>query len=96
MALLLVDKLQEEERSGAYRAITDGNEFASLLTQQLGSVSHDGHLFVAYSPAVSLGGNAAEIPGPAEIARYRGAQKRGNFSTPVCSNRGRRDERRKK
>lgn len=80
LALLMVDELQRQEGSGAYKAITDGNEFAGLLTKQLRSVSHDGHLFVAYSPAVSPEGNASVVPGPAEVARYRGVQKRDNCS----------------
>ena len=80
VAIQIVDKLRSEEGSGAYQTITDGNEFAGALTQQLRSISHDGHLFVAYSPAVSREGNAAAVPGPAEIARYRGVQKRDNCS----------------
>lgn len=80
LALLMVDELQRKERSGAYQPIIDGNEFAALLTQQLRSVSNDGHLFVAYSPAVSPDGNASAVPGPAEVARYRGVQKRDNCS----------------
>ncbi len=80
VAVQMADKLRSEERSGAYQAITDGNEFAGVLTEQLRSISHDGHLFVAYSPALSPEGNAAAVPGPAKIARYRGAQKRDNCS----------------
>ena len=78
VALQMADKLRSEERSGAYQAITDGNEFAGVLTRQLRSVSNDDHLFVAYSPALSPEGNVAAVPGPAEIARYRGAQTRDN------------------
>lgn len=80
VALQMVKKLAEQEQSRAYRSMTDGNVFASALTDDLRSISNDGHLFVAYSPAVSPHGNAAAIPGPAEIARYRAAQKRDNCS----------------
>ena len=76
----MVNKLRENQASGAYKALTDGDEFADALTQELRTVSHDGHLFVAYSPALSPDGNAAAVPGPAEITKYRGAQKRDNCS----------------
>jgi len=80
VARQMVRELREQEQSGAYQAMTDGNEFADTLTRELRSISHDGHLFVAYSPAVSPEGNAAAVPGPAEIARYRAARKRDNCS----------------
>ncbi len=80
MAAQMAEKLRQEERAGGYQLRTDGNELAGVLTQQLRSISHDDHLFVAYSPAISPEGNAAAVPGPAEIARYRGAQKRDNCS----------------
>ena len=80
VALQMVSRLRKEDTSGAYKTVTDGNEFAGILTQDLQSISHDAHLFVAYSPAVSPEGNAGAVPGPAEIARYRGAQKRDNCS----------------
>jgi hypothetical protein len=76
----MVHSLREQERSGAYATITDGNDFADTLTDDLRTVSHDGHLFVAYSPSTSPEGNVAAVPGPAEIARYRFSQKRDNCS----------------
>ena len=79
-ARLMVKKLQAKLQSGAYDAISDGDQFAATLTTDLASIIHDGHLFIAYSPAVSPEGNAAAVPGPAEIAMYRGTQKRDNCS----------------
>jgi hypothetical protein len=80
VAVQMVNKLQEQVQAGAYAKITDGNEFADTLTRDLRAVSHDGHLFVAYSPSTSPEGNVAAVPGPAEIARYRSNQVRNNCS----------------
>jgi hypothetical protein len=80
VARQMARKLQEQERSGAYATMTDGNDFADTLTRELRTVSHDNHLFVAYSRSTFPEGNVAAVPGPAEIARYQSNQKHDNCS----------------
>jgi hypothetical protein len=37
-------------KRGEYNSVTDGNEFAKLLTEHFRDFSHDKHLFVSFSP----------------------------------------------
>ena len=46
----MADSLRQHESKGDYNAITDGDDFASLLTTHLLEVSHDKHLGVFYQP----------------------------------------------
>ena len=50
LAQKMADGLRVHEEKGDYNAITDGDEFASLLTKNLLDVSHDKHLAVFYNP----------------------------------------------
>ena len=49
----MIDAVHQHASRGDYNSITDGNEFAERLTQDLRAVSHDQHLFVAYNPFVA-------------------------------------------
>lgn len=46
----MAESLRAHESQGDYNAITDGDEFAALLTAHLLAVSHDKHLAVFYNP----------------------------------------------
>lgn len=50
VAQQMVAALQAHEAKGDYDAISDGDAFASRLTQDLQAVSHDRHLRVDFSP----------------------------------------------
>jgi retinol-binding protein 3 len=43
--------VRARQKKGEYDAITDGNAFAKMLTENLQAVSHDKHLRVDFSPA---------------------------------------------
>jgi hypothetical protein len=45
------EALRARKKKGEYDAITDGNAFANMLTENLQAVSHDKHLRVDFSPA---------------------------------------------
>ena len=46
----MADALSAHVNSGDYDAVTDGTDFAALLTEHLRAVSHDKHLRVTYEP----------------------------------------------
>ena len=46
------DGLRAHQKKGDYDAVTDGDAFADLLTDNLQAVSHDKHLRVSFSPMV--------------------------------------------
>jgi C-terminal processing protease CtpA/Prc len=48
----MVDALRAHQKHGDYDSISDGYTFASLLTEHLKAVSHDGHLRVDCAPKV--------------------------------------------
>jgi hypothetical protein len=63
-------------KRGEYAAITDGNEFAKLLTEHFRAVSHDRHLFVSFSP-MRLPEDSSS-PSPDAMARYRESMRESN------------------
>ena len=72
----MADGVRAHEKRGDYNAITDGDEFAALLTDQLQEISHDKHLRVNYSPVKlprEQGG-----PRPEERAEFRKELERSN------------------
>ena len=46
----MAESLRAHQSQGEYNAITDGEEFATLLTAHLIAVSHDKHIAVFYNP----------------------------------------------
>jgi len=46
------DAVRAHQKKGDYDSITDGDDFAKRLTDDLQAVSHDKHLHVMFSPAV--------------------------------------------
>ena len=68
--------IRERQKKGEYDAVTDGDKFATLLTDHLREVSHDRHLGVRYSPAVLPQGEPDA--GPEEQAKFRKQLERMN------------------
>jgi hypothetical protein len=60
VAKKMADALRSGEKRGAYDALVDGDSFASALTRDLQSVSHDRHLRVGYNPAGEQAGRSPE------------------------------------
>lgn len=73
-------EVQARLKSGAYDAISDGDEFAAKLTEDLRAVSKDKHLGVNFSPQVipKEEPGANRKPDPEEQARRRTQMQRGN------------------
>ncbi|MFC0250541.1 S41 family peptidase [Massilia consociata] len=63
-AKLVVDRLQEQEQRGAYRAARNLDQFASMLTKDLRHPTRDKHLGVWYSaqPVPDLANGPAQTP----------------------------------
>ncbi len=68
--------LRTHQNRGDYDAVTDGEAFAALLTNQLQEVSHDKHLRVNYSP-VKLPPEQ-HGPSPEDEAQFRKQLERTN------------------
>ncbi len=69
------EALRAHQQRGDYDAVTDGDAFAALLTNQLQEVSHDKHLRVSYSPYKL----PADQNGPSQDeARFRQQLERTN------------------
>jgi hypothetical protein len=90
VAAKMIAAVQEHEKKGDYKSITDGNEFADGVSRDLRAVSHDRHLFVAYNPFTvpQQPGSASgpHGPSPAEQARFRTMLEQQNctFSSLNC------------
>jgi retinol-binding protein 3 len=81
VAAKMVAAVQEHEKHGDYNSITDGNEFAGALTQDLRAVSHDRHLRVTYNPYTlpqQPGSPESREPSPADRARFRAMLEQQN------------------
>jgi len=68
--------LRDHETNGDDNEVTDGPNFADLLTNQMRDVSHDKYVAVNYS-AVETSENTS-APTPDEVARYRKEMKQNN------------------
>jgi hypothetical protein len=75
VAAKMIQAIHDHQEHGDYNSMTDGNDFADALRQDLRAVSHDQHLFVGYDPYVMREppGSAPgpDEPSPAEQARFR-------------------------
>jgi len=70
------EALRERQKKGAYDAVTDGEKFATMLTDDLQQVSHDKHLHVMFSPEVLPKGEPKRTPD--DEARMRTELERDN------------------
>jgi len=70
------EALRERQKKGAYDAVTDGEKFATMLTDGLQQVSHDKHLHVMFSPEVLPKGEPKRTPD--DEARMRTELERDN------------------
>ena len=68
--------LRERQAKSAYDAVTDGEAFATKLTEDLQQISHDRHLHVMFSPEVLPKGDPK--PTPDDKARRRTELDRDN------------------
>ena len=82
VAKKMADAVQARLKSGSYEAITDGDDFAARLTEDLQAVSHDKHLRVNFSARTlqrrGPGGNST--PDPEGQGQRRVMVQRGNCS----------------
>jgi len=77
----MAEAVQTQLKSGAYEAISDGDDFAAKLTEDLRAVSHDKHLGVNFSAQVlpKREPGANPTPDPATLEQRRAqALKRNN------------------
>jgi len=70
------EALRERQKKNAYEAVTDGERFATMLTEDLQQVSHDKHLHVNFSPMVLPKGEPKRTPD--DEARMRTHLERDN------------------
>jgi len=70
------EALRERQKKSAYDAVTDGEKFATMLTDDLQQVSHDKHLHVNFSPMVLPKGDPGQSPD--DEARMRTQLERDN------------------
>lgn len=68
VALVMSEKLKENEKKGTYKSITDPIEFANVLTKDLQAVSKDLHLRVTFNPEAIA--ERDRNVSPADSARY--------------------------
>lgn len=68
--------LEAHQANGEDDNVSDGDDFASLLTTQMRNVSHDQHLMVSYNAIGSSEQNLGSSP--EELARYRKEMQRAN------------------
>lgn len=69
----------QRQKNGEYSKITDGNEFAKKLTEDLQAISKDKHLRVRFSPEVLPVRKERSEPSPEEIAESNAFMKRVNY-----------------
>jgi len=81
MAKRITGMLLANESRGSYDEITDGGDFARLLTSQIGNLSHDRQLVVVYSRAVLPDLSAGPPPGALERYRQQMEQCNCTFAT---------------
>ncbi|HYL77770.1 MAG TPA: S41 family peptidase [Bryobacteraceae bacterium] len=74
------EAVQAKLKSGGYDAVTGGEDFANVLTNDLQGVSHDKHLRVSFSvrPLPKRDPSADATPNPAAVAQRRTQMERGN------------------
>ena len=71
LAKEMAEAIKARQRGGEYKSVTDGDEFARLLTEQLRELNNDKHLRVAFSPVPLPEPPAKQEPDPARDERRR-------------------------
>jgi hypothetical protein len=79
VAKQMAKAVREREARHGYDSITDGQEFAKTLTNDLQALSHDHHLGVDYS-AEPVSDRPMSEPSPEDIRKFRLAGERRNFA----------------
>ena len=82
VAKAMGEAIRKQAAEGGYDRVTDGRDFAELLTQDLQAVSHDGHLRVRFDPAQVAELNQSQLTPEEEEAfmqRQLAASRRNNF-----------------
>ena len=77
LAKQMGEALRRHQKHGDYNAITEGDEFANLLTTHLRDVSHDKHLAVRFLPT-RLPDNLDAPPDAQQLARSQRMMRRSN------------------
>jgi len=77
LAKQMGEALRRHRKHGDYNAITEGDEFANLLTTHLRDVSHDKHLAVRFVPT-RLPDNLDAPPDAQQLARNQRMMRRSN------------------
>jgi len=78
VAKKMEEAVRARQKRGEYDSITDGNAFASKLTDNFQEISHDKHLRVNYSAAKMPERPENAKPSPDEVARYHKDMERMN------------------
>lgn len=78
LAKKMEQAVRERQKRGEYDSITDGDAFASKLTDDFRDVSHDKHLRVNYSPSKLPDRPEDAKPSTEEVAQYHKQMERMN------------------
>ena len=78
IATKMAEDVRARQRRGEYASVTDGDTFATLLTEHLREVSHDKHLGVVFSPVPTPEPPANPAPNPARDERRRKRLEQSN------------------
>ncbi|MDQ6829983.1 MAG: S41 family peptidase [Gemmatimonadota bacterium] len=78
IAKKMADAVRAKQKHGDYDAVTDGDAFAEMLTNDFRSVSHDRHLGVNFSAAKLPERQPNQNPNPGPSPQYRRQMERAN------------------
>lgn len=79
VAKKMEDALRNHQQRGDYNSITNGNAYATRLTEDMREVSHDHHLAAVYNPFKTPPPPAEQQgPTPEQMARMRSSLERNN------------------
>jgi hypothetical protein len=79
VAQKMIAHIRKRQQQHAYDTITQGKSLAVVLTNDLRSISHDGHLGVEYSPTVIPVETSRQPPSQTEIDEFRQQGANSNF-----------------
>ena len=78
IATKMAEDVRARQRRGEYASVTDGDTFATLLTEHFREVSHDKHLGVMFSPVPTPEPPANPAPNPARDEQRRKRLEQAN------------------